>query len=134
MNPQEPQGYERLGFNRFLERTPQVFNANDTINESISPFLSQISENGIIFDPFSDFTNQTMQALLPAISANNVQGGVIQSNNGNLQIDLNNGTLNYNDGVQNLLNVGGTNTQGTPQSLTATDSLGNTILTSQPAG
>lgn len=128
--PQQIPTYEDSGFNMFLERSPQTFLANDTLNNYASPFLSQVANNGVLFDPFADFTQQTMQAVLPSISGDNIQNGIIQSANGNLTIDLNNGTLNYNDGAVNLFNLGGQGTQGTPNSLTATNAQGQTILSS----
>ena len=124
--------YEDVGFNQFLERSPQTFIANDRLNSYTSPFISQVSNNGILFDPFSDFTSQTLNTVMQPVSANNIQGGILQSNNGNLQIDLNNGTLNYSNGATDLFNLGGQSNTGATDSVTATNSVGNTILSSDP--
>lgn len=130
MNPNQIPSYETAGFNQFMERNPQTFMANEQLDSYTSPFISQVVNNGLLFDPFSDFSSQTIQSLLQPVSADNVQGGVLQSNNGNLTIDLNNGTLNYSDGAANLFNLGGTNTTGTQNSLTAQNAQGQTILSS----
>lgn len=52
-------------------------------NERKIPFLSQ-------FD---------VESYIEGITANLIKGGVIQSNDGKLKIDLDNGTITYNDGI-----------------------------------
>jgi len=59
------------------------------------------------------------------VPANNVVGGVMQSINGNLRIDLNQGQILYNDGVVDLLNVGGQN-----NAITISNDQSSSILTS----
>lgn len=129
-NQNAAQDYTQTGFNVFMERSPQSYLANQMLDGYTSPFIEQVSQNGYTFDPFSDTTSQTTQSMLQPISGDQIQGGVIQSNNGNLQLDLNNNILTYNDGITNLLNVGGSNSQGTPNSLTINNLAGNPIVSS----
>lgn len=130
MDNNQPYTYMDAGFNQFFERSPQTFLANDRLNAMTSPFIQQIDENGYLFSPFSDTTSQTMDAVLQQqpISADNIQGGTLASDNGNLLIDLTNGNVQYNDGAQQLLNIGGVNPQGTPNSLTVNNAQGQQIL------
>lgn len=129
MNPQ-PYTYESAGFNAFLQRNPRTYTANDTINNQASPFIESVVDNAIIYDPFTDTQSQNLNQASQPISADQIQGGTLTSSNGNLSIDLTSGQLNYSDGAVNLLNVGGTNNNGTPNSLTAQNAQGQTILSS----
>lgn len=133
---QQPQPYSYIdsGYNPFMERSPRTYNANDTINGQSSPFIESVVDNAIIYDPFADLASQNLSPATQQVSGDAVQGGTIKSSNGNLQIDLSNGTLNYNDGVTNLLSIGGNSADGTPNSLTAENISGQTILSSQPTG
>jgi len=125
-NQQSAQSWDQTGFNQFLERSPQSYLANNQLNSYTSPFIEQISNNGYMFDPFSDTTSQSIQSMMQPISASQIQGGTLQSNNGNLQMNLDQGTLTYNDGITQLLNVGGASPNGTPNSVTIANQNGQT--------
>lgn len=115
---QGPPTWQTSGFNKFLERSPQSYLANELLDSFTSPFIEQISNNGYMFDPFADTTSQSIQSMMQPISASQIQGGTLQSSNGNLQMNLDQGTLTYTDGAQQLLNVGGISSNGTPNSVT----------------
>lgn len=125
-----PYSYTEAGYNPFFERDPRTYNASPKINSQNSPFIMSIVDNAIIYDPFTDMASQNNNPATQTTSGSAIQGGVLQSDNGNLQIDLTNGTINYSDGITNLLNLGGANAQGTPNSLTVQNSAGSTILSS----
>ncbi len=126
----QPVTYDQIGFNPFFERSPRTYNASDSMNNLVSPFIESVVDNAILYDPFSDTMSQNNTQSSQSISADQVQGGTLTSNNGNLSVDLTSGTITYSDGVQSLLNVGGTNNQGTPNSLTITNSQGQNIVSS----
>lgn len=126
----QPYSYEDSGFNLFFERNPRTYNANDQLNAQISPFIESIVDNAIIYDPFQDTQSQNLNQASQQISADQISGGVLTSNNGNLSMNLNTGELSYSDGAQQLLDVGGINSQGTPNSLTITSSTGNNLVSS----
>ena len=128
--PNQPYTYEQSGFNIFFERSPRTYNASDLMNNLISPFIESVVDNSIIYDPFSDTQSQNLNQSSQQISADQIQGGTLTSNNGNLSIDLSQGQINYNDGAQQLLDIGGTNAQGTPNSLTINSSGGQNIISS----
>ncbi len=129
-NQQQPINWETSGYNPFMERSPRTFNANELLNNLISPFIESIVDNAIIYDPFTDTQSQNLNGASQPISADQISGGMLTSNNENLTIDMNSGQINFNDGVQNLLNIGGTNSQGTDNSLTINNAQGQTILSS----
>ena len=128
--PNQPYTYEQSGFNIFFERSPRTYNASDLMNNLISPFIESVVDNSIIYDPFSDTQSQNLNQSSQQISADQIQGGTLTSNNGNLSIDLSQGQINYNDGAQQLLDIGGTNNAGTPNSLTITNAQGQNIVSS----
>lgn len=132
MDPQIDTSYTGSGFNMFMERSPQTFLANDRLNAMTSPFIQQTDENGYLFSPFSDMTSQTMDAVMQQqpISADNIQGGRLTSDNGNLTIDMNQGQISYNDGAQTLFDLGGVNSKGTDNSLSINNSQGVSLLSS----
>jgi hypothetical protein len=123
--------YRDIGFNPFLERQPSTYIANDQLQSYISPFIAQADESGFLFSPFTD-TSQLAQIQQQPTDASNLTG-TIASQNGNLQIDLTTGEIAFSDGALTSLNVGGAGTDGTTNSITATDSQGNTILSSVPS-
>ena len=49
----------------------------------------------------------TADSVFTEIPGSKISRGIIKSQNGKLEIDLDNGTLTYNDGVVDLLKVGG---------------------------
>jgi hypothetical protein len=69
------------------------------------------------------------ELLSYGIPANNIVGGVMQSQNGNLQIDLNQGAITYNDGTTNLLQVGGQNNSVQIQNANASTILSSIVST-----
>lgn len=124
----EPYSWEQGGFNLFMERSPRSYCANPLIDSQISPFIESVVDNAIIYDPMTDTQSQNLNQASQQVSADQISGGVLQSDNGNLNIDLNSGTLQYTDGIQTLLNVGGANLQGTQNSLTINDANGQQLL------
>lgn len=137
MNPNQQQGYQSptykdLGFTAFLERQPSTYIANSQLQSYISPFVAQADESGFLFSPFTDTSQLTPIQQAPT-SANTISGGVLQSQNGNLSIDLTNGEIAFSNGAETSLSIGGQGTDGTPNSITATNSQGDTILSSVPS-
>jgi len=54
-------------------------------------------------------TVQDASTMFQGIPANTIKGGVLQSNDGKLSINLDAGQILYNDGVVDLFNLGGDN-------------------------
>lgn len=129
MNPQaqQPESYLSHGFTPFLERDPRAYGTNPILEQLNSPFQQQSLTQGYSYDPFID---QNMAPSNTTISGNDVQGGVLTSNDGQLVIDLNASTINYSDNATTLLNVGGTNAAGTTNSLTINNAAGTPIVSS----
>ncbi len=88
--------YTQIGFNRFLERQPSVYLANDYLNSMVSPFLSESDQSGYLFTPFTDVNQINQQTN---ISGNQVQDGIVSSNNGSMNVDLINGNVNFTNGI-----------------------------------
>ena len=88
--------YRDVGFTPFLERQPSTYIANEQLQSLISPFLAEVDESGFLFTPFTDMNQVNNNAV---ISGQQVQGGVISSNNGQANVDLINGNINFSNGV-----------------------------------
>src|SRR5947207_10973852 len=84
--------YIDIGYDRFFKK--QIAAPGSTQGDDAS-LANLYSQGGSTPD----------NSLLQQIPANNVVGGVMQSNGGNMSIDLNNGIFNYTDGVQTLLSI-----------------------------
>lgn len=52
-------------------------------------------------------TRQAANTLIDSLSGDKIVGGIIESTNGQLTIDLENGKMVYNDGIVDLLSLGG---------------------------
>lgn len=72
-----------------------------------------------------EYTTYDVDSLFQEIPGDKISGGVLTSLDGTLEINLNEGSIKYNDGVVDLLSVGGTD-----KTLTAKNSSNNTILSS----
>lgn len=90
--------YTQIGYDQFFRKqTQQSAQASSDDNTALQVYENSPSA------PSQDYSQDPNS--LPQIPGNNVVGGILQSTNGNLTIDLNQGILNYNDGVQNLLTM-----------------------------
>lgn len=73
------------------------------IDEGFDKFFKRKQEKGTP----STITHQATDVLIDGMSGDKIIGGIIESNNGKLSIDLENGKIIYNDGVVDLVSVGG---------------------------
>ncbi len=83
--------YTQLGFNNSFQRAEQIQQISSGQIPTMSPY--------------------TVNSIIQGLSASKIKGGILQSNDGKLLIDLNLGTIKYNDGVTDLLTVGGANNE-----------------------
>src|SRR5438128_1752920 len=96
--------YLDLGFDQSFERHPQ---------------------KRITSEELPDVTPFTADSIIQQIPGSKIAGGVIESQDGKLKIDLEKGQFLYNDGVVDLLSLGGAS-----RSLTVKDSNGTTLISS----
>lgn len=124
-NQSQPYSYSEAGFNPFMERSPRTYYANERIEAQASPFIESVVDNSIIYDPFTDTQSQNLNSATQTTSGDAVSGGSLTSDNGNLNINLTQGSITYTDGLTQLLNIGGANNNVQVQNAS-----GDTILNS----
>ncbi len=88
--------YRDIGFTAFLERQPSTYIANGQLQSLISPFIAEVDNSGQLFTPFTDINQVNQQTI---VSGQQVQNGVMSSNNGSMNVDLTNGNINFTNGV-----------------------------------
>ncbi len=86
--------YLDRGFNQFFQRIP--------VNQGPYNWNDYAANNSL-----PQVTTQDASTMFQGIPADKITGGVLQSRNGNLKLNLDDGTLVYNDGVVDLLAIGG---------------------------
>lgn len=111
--------YLDLGFNAFFQRVPQKDETNPYDYRGFYDW-EDYAANGI-----QQVDQQDAATMFQGISGNSITEGVLQSPNGRLQIDLNQGSINYNDGAVNLFSLGGQD-----NNLTINNSSNTSILNS----
>lgn len=119
MQDQQQDSYLERGFNAFFNRVPQKSDTNPYDYRGFYDW-EDYAVSGI---PQVDA--QDAATMFQSISANTITEGVLQSANGRLQIDLNQGSLSYNDGAVDLLRLGGQD-----NNLTINNSSNTSILSS----
>lgn len=110
--------YLNRGFNQYFRRIPQKDDYNPYDYKGFYEWEDYATSGSI-----QQVTTQDAATMFQGIPANNISGGVMQSQNGALTIDLNQGSINYNDGAVNLFNLGGPD-----NNLTVNNSSNNNIL------
>lgn len=81
--------YTDLGYNKSFQRLPSTQQITSNQIPTLSPY--------------------TVNSIIQALSASKIKGGILQSTDGKLLINLDSGTIQYNDGVVSLLTLGGSN-------------------------
>jgi hypothetical protein len=111
--------YRDIGFTSFLERQPSTYLANGQLQSYISPFIGEVDESGFLFTPFTDTSQLTPNQQTP-ISGQQVQNGIISSNDGSMNVDLINGNINFTNGATTTtVNATGVTTTPASQQNTA---------------
>src|SRR5438128_1037696 len=104
MDQQRPPTYLDLGFNEFFQRVPQKNEINPYDYRGFYEWEDYAGQGSI-----DQVTQQDASTMFQGIPADKISGGTLQSQDGSLLIDLDQGTINYNDGAVDLFSLGGQN-------------------------
>lgn len=103
-NNTEPITYLSLGFNEFFNRVPQKSDKNPYDYRGFYEWEDYATQGSI-----PQVTQQDAATMFQGIPGNTISGGLIQSQDGALSINLDQGGITYNDGAVDLLSIGGAN-------------------------
>lgn len=120
MDQQQPPTYLDLGFDPFFRRIPQKSDKNPYDYKGFYEWEDYATMGSI-----PQVTQQDAATMFQGIPGSNISGGLIQSQDGALQINLDQGGITYNDGAVNLFSLGGQD-----KNLTINNSSNTSILNS----
>lgn len=89
-------------------------------------FFRRGNSNKIKSQELPELSASAVESLIDQISGTKLSGGIISSKDGKLTIDLENSLIKYNDGVIDLLKVGGANKELTLKNNSDTILVSNT--------
>lgn len=112
--------YNDLGFDNNFRRVPQASNTNPYDYHGFYKEEDYATSGSI-----PQITQQDAATMFQGIPATNISGGLLQSQDGALQINLDQGGITYNDGAVDLFSLGGDN-----KNLTINNSNNTSILAS----